>query len=72
MLNHTSKYIGICNVIQASKHGGWSYIWHHLLFPFVEQNFMTVWLEVIAPSPLAVLCNCPSPSPLVRPASVGA
>lgn len=32
---------------------------------------MTVWLEVIAPSPLAVLCNCPSPSPLVRPGQHG-
>lgn len=32
---------------------------------------MTVWLEVIAPSSLAVLCKCSSPSPLVRPGQRG-
>lgn len=47
----------MCNVIQASKHCVWSYIWHHLSSLFVEQNSMTVWLEVTAPSLLAVLCN---------------
>lgn len=47
----------MCNVIQASKHCVWSYIWHHLSSLFVEQNSMTVRLEVTAPSLLAVLCN---------------
>lgn len=47
----------MCNAIQASKHCVWSYIWNHLSSLFVEQNSMMVWLEVTAPSPLAVLCN---------------
>lgn len=32
---------------------------------------MTLWLELTAPSPLAVLCSCPSPSLVVRPRQRG-